>query len=177
MQTENDDSHQPPLQAENGNWNGYKFVGDNIDKSVKPSRQRAELRGHSLHYFHGYAVKDRINLSTLSDDKPPYKEPDPEVLLPSHDDISSYRDDLEMLVARWAFVSFEIMTDGTIVRWYHVQDIGGASWSIFKSEQGSWKAYSQQALISNGMQVTSGKYYLIINKSILRIYTCYFLGS
>ena len=37
-------------------WFGYKFVGDNIDKSVKPSLQRHKLRGQSLHYIHGYAV-------------------------------------------------------------------------------------------------------------------------
>ena len=34
-------------------WFGYKFVGDNIDKSVKPSHQHHEQRGQSLHHFHG----------------------------------------------------------------------------------------------------------------------------
>ena len=43
-------------------WFGYKFVGDNIDKNVKPSLQRQELRRQSLHYFHGCAVRDRVDL-------------------------------------------------------------------------------------------------------------------
>lgn len=50
-------------------WCGFKVVGDNIDKTIKPRYMR-ESTGHgsqSLHYFHSYAVKDRVNLSNCSD--------------------------------------------------------------------------------------------------------------
>ena len=33
---------------------GNKLVGDNVDKNVKPSFQRLEMRGQSLHHFHFY---------------------------------------------------------------------------------------------------------------------------
>lgn len=81
-------------------WFGYKFVGDNIDKNVKPSLQRHELRGQSLHYFHGYAVRDRVDLSKLSDKPPPFSIPEPSVFLPSPGDLSSLREELEILVSR-----------------------------------------------------------------------------
>ena len=41
-------------------WNGFKIVGDNVDKNVRPTFQRSN---QSLHHFHSYAVKDRVNLS------------------------------------------------------------------------------------------------------------------
>ena len=70
-------------------WYGYKFVGDNVDKRIKPSYQRAELRGHDMHYFHGYAVRDRLDLSEFSDTCPPHSTPDANVILPSSEDIEA----------------------------------------------------------------------------------------
>ncbi len=81
-------------------WFGYKFVGDNIDKNVKPSLQRHELRGQSLHYFHGYAVRDRVDLSGLSDERPPSCTPDPGVFVPTPSDLSSLRHELGILVSQ-----------------------------------------------------------------------------
>ena len=51
-------------------WVGFKIVGDNIDKTVRPRHQTLENRTQSLHYFHSYAVKDRIDIGDLSDTKP-----------------------------------------------------------------------------------------------------------
>ena len=45
------------------------IVGDNIDKNVKPSCEIAELKPQSLHYFHLYAVRDRVPVSRMSDDE------------------------------------------------------------------------------------------------------------
>ncbi len=83
-------------------WFGYRFVGDNIDKNIQPSFQRLE-RHHvqSRLYFHGYAVKDRLNLSEYSDDISPFVTPDPSVLLPSVMDLCSLKKDLALLIARW----------------------------------------------------------------------------
>ena len=47
-------------------WYGFKLIGDNIDKNVKPRHQTMEHRGSSLHYFNCYAVLDRVNLSDHS---------------------------------------------------------------------------------------------------------------
>jgi len=48
-------------------WPGFKIVGDNVDKNIKPSLQRITHQTKSLHYFHSCAVKDRVNLSSASD--------------------------------------------------------------------------------------------------------------
>ena len=42
---------------------GYKLVGDNVDKNVKPSLQRYEMRSQSLHQFHSFAVRDRVPIA------------------------------------------------------------------------------------------------------------------
>ena len=47
-------------------WFGFKIVGDNIDKTVKPRHETLHQRSQSLHYFHAYAVRDRIDFSFLS---------------------------------------------------------------------------------------------------------------
>ena len=45
----------------------FKLVGDNIDKDIKPCQMRFDNQTRSLHYFHTYAVKDRVDLSSMSD--------------------------------------------------------------------------------------------------------------
>lgn len=51
-------------------WCGFKLVMDNIDMNISPSFQRVDKTKKSLHYVHTYAVKDRVDLSIVSD-KPP----------------------------------------------------------------------------------------------------------
>lgn len=77
----------------------FKIVGDNIDKNVKPSRERAEIKTQSLHYFHSYVVKDRIPVTDLSDD-PSQKKPDPQEFLPSEEDIKSIKNEMRILLTR-----------------------------------------------------------------------------
>ena len=48
-------------------WDGFKLVGDNIDKNIRPSEQRIDRQTRSLHYFHSFAVRDRVNFSNTSD--------------------------------------------------------------------------------------------------------------
>ena len=47
-------------------WSGFKLVGDNIDKTIKPRDMRLNKQATSLHYFNVYAVKVRIDFSHLS---------------------------------------------------------------------------------------------------------------
>lgn len=51
-------------------WSGFKIVGDNLDKTVKPRHMRSDHQNVSLHYFHSIAVKDRIDFSNLPDTPP-----------------------------------------------------------------------------------------------------------
>lgn len=95
-----DESRSTIVVEKNSKLHGFKFVGDNIDKNIHPRFQRHEKRGQSLHYFHGYAVRDRIDLSTLSDVTPPFHKPDPATFLPSKNDISCLSDELTVLVSR-----------------------------------------------------------------------------
>ena len=79
----------PAMQNETtaDNWVGFKIVGDNIDKNVRPRHQTLEAGTRSLHYFHAFAALDRVNLSGLSEQQPsidPYTF-DLDKLLPSHE--------------------------------------------------------------------------------------------
>ena len=46
---------------------GFKLVGDNIDKNVRPRYHRVDAGTRSLHYFNSYAVKDRISITSNHD--------------------------------------------------------------------------------------------------------------
>ena len=49
-------------------WKGFKIVGDNIDKNFRRSFQRVDfIQTRSFHYFHSYAVLDRIDISGYTD--------------------------------------------------------------------------------------------------------------
>uniref|UniRef100_A0A1X7TR30 DUF6589 domain-containing protein n=1 Tax=Amphimedon queenslandica TaxID=400682 RepID=A0A1X7TR30_AMPQE len=49
---------------------GFKIVGDNIDKNVRPRHNREDRKTISMHYYHSYAVCDRASIYGLSDDIP-----------------------------------------------------------------------------------------------------------
>ena len=80
-------------------WNGFKIVGDNVEKNVKPRYMRLHRQTCSLHYFNAYA--DRI-------DEPSYSSftshidigVDIESILPSDDIHSKLLDNLGVLVSR-----------------------------------------------------------------------------
>ena len=80
----------------------FKLVGDNIDKNVKPRDMRADHQTQSLHYFHSFAVKDRIDFSsvpnTLSLINP--AEVDLNCCLPSGEDERVLDDNLCVLISR-----------------------------------------------------------------------------
>ena len=43
------------------------MVGDNLDKNVQPHDMRVDNQVRSYHFFHTCAVKNRIDLSDMSD--------------------------------------------------------------------------------------------------------------
>ena len=83
-------------ENESGNTNvGYKIVGDNLDKTVKARYMRDGARNQSLHYFHYFAIKNRVDLSELPDVHPQTCIPSPELkaimMLPSVEDDKDLR--------------------------------------------------------------------------------------
>ena len=58
----------PSLQSE---LKSFKIVGDNLDKHVQPRDMRSDYQARSLHFFHSYAVQDRIQSESCSESVPP----------------------------------------------------------------------------------------------------------
>ena len=84
-------------------WNGFKLCGDNIDKNVRRRHVRFDRQTISLHYFHYYAVKDRVNLGTMSDSLPKETPVVKEVIqkiLPTSTDDESFLDKFAVLLGR-----------------------------------------------------------------------------
>ena len=78
----------------------YKDVGDNLDKNIRPSFQRIHHQTKSVHYFHTFAVKDRIDFSDLSESVPHNVKISLKNLLPGPADLTSLLDELQVIVAR-----------------------------------------------------------------------------
>lgn len=92
----------PSGSEEKKKWCGFKIVGDNIDKSVNPRHQTMDRQKQSLHYFHSFAVLDRVDLSGLSDECPKVdiKSFPVESLLPSDEDVQAISDNFAILIGR-----------------------------------------------------------------------------
>ena len=86
------------------NWYGFKLVGDNLDKSIKPREMREDHQKRMLHCFHMYGVSDRINLSSFSDIEPQFliEEFQHKKILPS-------KGDSELLVQNIATLTVRIL--------------------------------------------------------------------
>lgn len=83
-------------------WNGYKFVGDNVDKNLRTSFQRSENHGLSVHCFHGYAIRDRVNFEHLSELSPlHFSTLDPVMLIPSDADVLALKKEFCIVMSRY----------------------------------------------------------------------------
>lgn len=82
----------------------YSIVGDNIDKFVRPRYMRVGTGNEQLHYFHYFAVADRVDASNLSSTppKPPSSAPCECALsmLPSVNDDKAMKCNFVTLVSR-----------------------------------------------------------------------------
>lgn len=77
-------------------WNGFKIVGDNIDMNVVPRHKRIDKQTKSLHFFQTFAVRDRLDLSSASEDPNPFLYK-PVSELPINDLLPSVSDDMTLL--------------------------------------------------------------------------------
>ena len=103
---------------------GFRICGDNIDKTVRRRYMRTDKKNSSLHYFHSYAVLNRIDASSLSDEIPDLHQLDKKVvtrtMLPSESDDKAIRENITKLVSRvlvehLAFFRFSFVD---VVEWH-----------------------------------------------------------
>ena len=97
----------------------YKIIGDKQDKNVKPSARdmRSDHQTRSLHYYHAYAVRDRIDLTNFEDSPslPNLKDIDVQEILPSATDKNEIHSNFSFLVAAF----FKKFGKGTVKRLRH----------------------------------------------------------
>jgi len=80
-------------------WKGFKIVGDNINKNIHFSYQRIGWTTLFIHYFHAYAVLDRVDFSGLSDVSPSPSIVDPLKFLLSQSDIHLWKQNFAILIS------------------------------------------------------------------------------
>lgn len=83
-------------------WKGFKIVGDNLDKTVRPRRQRFDERTKSLHYFNTMAILDRVDMSKFSDERSAFSHSSfsLESLLPQPEDLAEITANFGVLIGR-----------------------------------------------------------------------------
>ena len=95
--------NEPTATARNSQQScGFTIVGDNIDKNFRPSYQRQDRQTKSVHYFHAYAAKNRVDISALSDAMPPAIL-SADVMLPDQSDVDKLLSDFETLTSRLVY--------------------------------------------------------------------------
>uniref|UniRef100_A0A1X7TRN2 DUF6589 domain-containing protein n=1 Tax=Amphimedon queenslandica TaxID=400682 RepID=A0A1X7TRN2_AMPQE len=87
-------------------WVGFKLVGDNFDKNFRRTYQRMDYQTVSRHYFHCYAVRDRVNLNRASDSLRDGVI-DIQQLLPCDNDDLKMRKNFSVLITRILVKNFE----------------------------------------------------------------------
>lgn len=102
---------------------GMKLVGDNIDWTVHPRFVRIDQQTQSIHCFNCYAVKDRVDLSSLSDVPPDSQPSMSEVIskvFPSAHEESVMHDDFAVLLARMlcTHMSYFKETFADVIDWH-----------------------------------------------------------
>ena len=109
MQTESSPSNNqaPPCNdiIPHSKMFGFKLVGDNLDISVIARYLRAEKHcNQSMHFFHSYAVLDRIAMGNLSIELPATCNPRPLdmalSLLPTEENDSNILSNFATLISR-----------------------------------------------------------------------------
>lgn len=80
----------------------FKLVGDNIDKTVRPREETSDYHNKSLHYFHTYAVRDRIYVSGLDDSPhlPDIEGIDTLTVLPTDDDRNVLKHNMSIIAGK-----------------------------------------------------------------------------
>lgn len=78
---------------------GFVLMTDNVHKNFRRSHQRIDRQTQSLHYCHSCAVKNRVDVSGLSD-KPAAAEISVDTFIPTDDNLKQLHNDIEILIQR-----------------------------------------------------------------------------
>ena len=110
-----------PVQQPTDQW---KIVGDNLDLTVRVREMRLDNRDKSLHFFHYFAVKDRISSSHLSRYQPQCLATSlpPSAFYPSADDYTRLCDNFVVHLARIAvgkFAAFKFLKECVPIHLLH----------------------------------------------------------
>lgn len=111
-----------PLQLRH---QGFRLCGDNIDKNISRRYLRSDRRNQSVHYFHAYAVENRIDVSKLSDVSIPMSEVTthdyvPNSILPRHGDDTIIKENIAILISRILYerLSFFNFSFDGVIQWH-----------------------------------------------------------
>ncbi len=103
----------------------YHLVGDNVDKGIKQRYMRVGTsKPDDIHYFHSYAVGDRIDFMNLSDQVIPTLQQNSEQvavsLLPTSDDDLALRNNMCILMSRILYenMGFFNLAFDSVVDWH-----------------------------------------------------------
>jgi L1 cell adhesion molecule like protein len=90
------------LSTNHAEFPTFKIVGDNVDKTIKPRQETSQHHNQSLHYFHSYAVKDRIDVSSLEDNPglPDFESIDTFSVLPTEEDKKILKDNMAIIAGK-----------------------------------------------------------------------------
>jgi len=80
----------------------FKIVGDNLDIYIKPRSETLSCHADSKHFFHMFAVKDRIDNEMYNDstETVDMESVDVSSVLPTEDDLIALKKNLGILVCR-----------------------------------------------------------------------------
>ena len=95
-------------ESNNNEWFGFKIVGDNVDKNFCRTYQRIDYQTISHHFFHAYAVRDRVDLHQFSD-SPRSGIIDKQELLPSSSDAEDMKVIFVTLISRYVMLIYIIV--------------------------------------------------------------------
>jgi len=79
---------------------GFKLVGDNVDKDVKPRHMRINHQTKSLHYFNVLAVQDRIPTFHLSEERMSTPSLEVNDFILTNDDYTALKNYFAILISR-----------------------------------------------------------------------------
>lgn len=131
---------------------GYRICGDNIDKTVRPRYMRSDKANKSLHYFHSYAVQNRVDVSHLADSPVDMSTFTPDriasTILPSSNDDEMLRENVAVLISR-------VLT--THLKFFQFSFDEAVDWHI--SHQFSHEMSQKSTLVSS--LITTGLSYVI----------------
>lgn len=104
---------------------GFRLVGDNIDKTIHRRHLRLNTKNQSVHYFHVYAVENRIDVSSFSDDCTDIShvtdiESASMSFLPKSIDDVALKDNIGVLISRtlYKYLDFFKFSFDGIIQWH-----------------------------------------------------------